>query len=114
MEDSQALPVNPVVRQFKRIQEDKPVKEEQADTYREIVQLANDPRWHQIQEVIGMRIKSLEAMFNVEVTDTPEQVGFRYMALKTVIGELEWVKNLPETTYHELEKAREQRNGSGV
>lgn len=60
--------------------------------------LAGDPRWEAMQELITKHIEALESMFNIDpVHDTPETIGFRYMALTNVIAHLKFVSQLPET-----------------
>lgn len=92
-----AVPSNDVVRTFKKIEEEIIPAEkaaEKADS--EIGQLSVDPRWLKMKEAIDAQVRMWEKEIPIEVTDTPESIGFRYLAGRLVAGALKAVRDLPD------------------
>lgn len=93
-----AIPSNDVVKTFKKIETESPTAEKVAETVdHQIGQLANDPRWLEFKEVIDGMIAQYEGDINIEPTDTPSQIGFKYMASRLVAGALKTVRDIPES-----------------
>jgi len=75
----------------------------------EALQLIGFPGWEALKELIDKRINALERLFTINSeTDTPESIGYRYMALQNVIQHLKSIKEFPEHLL-EAKKLHEQR-----
>jgi hypothetical protein len=67
----------------------------------EAVGLVGFPAWEALQKLIDVRIEALEKLFTINSeTDTPESIGYRYMALTNVIQHLRSIRELPEVIYN--------------
>jgi hypothetical protein len=63
----------------------------------EAIGLIGFPAWDALKELIDKRVKMLEQLFTINSeTDTPESIGYRYMALQNVIQHLNSIKEFPE------------------
>lgn len=66
----------------------------EAKKTREIKEIANLPGWQHVENYIDFLIEELLSLGgNIEKTDTPETIGFRYLAARTAAAYLEKVKN---------------------
>jgi hypothetical protein len=91
------VPSNDVVKQFIRIQDEQPTAEKVAEkSDAEIGGLAADPRWISFKTVIQNMVDQWEKEIEIKETDTPEQIGFKYMAGRLVAGALKAVRDLPD------------------
>lgn len=106
MKDLQAVPVpNSILESFQRLTE-RPVIKKQTTTQSKIANLADSDSFKALQEVIDVWIQELQSIPINPKTDTPESIGFRYMASQVAIEYLKDVKNLPKR-YAELQKEQE-------
>lgn len=91
------VPSNDVIRTFKKIEEEiQPAEKLAEKSDNEIGQLSVDPRWLKMKETLDQQIAQWERQIPIEVTDTPESVGFRYIAARLVAGALKAVRDLPD------------------
>lgn len=103
MSDTQAVPVSSnILESFQRLAE-RPEIKKQTTTQSKIANLADSESFKALGEVIDIWIEQLQNIAINPQTDTPESVGFRYMASQVTIEYLKDVKNLPER-YAKLQK----------
>ncbi len=92
-----AVPSSDIIRTFKKIEETVLPAEKVAEkSDAQIGLLAQDPRWMAFQEVIDGMITSLEAVENIEVNDSVEAVGFKFLVSRLAAAQLKAIRNLPD------------------
>ncbi len=88
---------HPVVKTFKAIQEDKTEIDKQSDKDRLLADLNGDPRYEVLKEQGYRMIKQLETMQGqIESTDTPETIGFRFLACSIAVTKIQELLQIPE------------------
>lgn len=95
---------NQVVKTFISLTKAKPKIKESEDKQQLIADLAYDPKWQALKElVIEPTIKALEKMDIVEPTDTVENIGFKALAVRLAVGHLKAILETPDQIRESLE-----------
>lgn len=108
MSDLSAIPGGAVFDTFQKLVE-RPVIKKETTRQTKIASLVNSDGFKAIQEVIDRMIDDLRDIPIDPKTDTPESVGFRYLASKVTIEYLTNIRNLPQRQ-DELAKLSENKN----
>lgn len=95
MSDVQAIPGGAVMESFQRLTESAVVKRETTKQSK-IASLVNSDGFKAVQEVINQMIDDLRDIPIDPKTDTPDSIGFRYLASKIAIEYLTSVRDMPE------------------
>jgi hypothetical protein len=99
--DTQAVPASGSIFETYQKLTERPVIKQETTRQAKIASLANSDSFKALQEAINQFIFNLEEIPINPKEDTPESVGFRYLASKVAIEYLKEVKNLPQR-YKEL------------
>lgn len=81
-----------------------------------IISFKNDPRFEALKDVVEDWIEDLESMRGIiKDTDTPELIGYRFLAVQTATHFLRSVVNLPDAIAKakEYEQQRQTEAGDG-
>lgn len=82
---------------FLKVMEDKPPVEQEEEKDKLISSLHLHPGWDAMSEYLDTMIEQLDNLEGViEPTDTPEEIGFRFMISRVTKSYLETVRDLPE------------------
>lgn len=95
-----AIPTKPIVHIFRKLTEVRSDEEKAIAQDSYVAGLATDDRWKAYKRVVEQRIdalRSLEGM--IDSSDTPETVGFRYLAVSVAIAHLKELISLPDVLF---------------
>lgn len=94
--------------EFRKITEPKPVEDKQKDDSDAITTLIGYPGWDKLKEWAEGRLKDIESLNDsLSPTDTPEIIGYRFLAAKTAAVLVREVLNLPEAILKSYELSKE-------
>ena len=103
MSDIQALPASgSIIDTYQKLTE-KPVIKKEITSRDRIASLANSDSFKEFIKEIDERIEFLSNIPIDPIADTPESVGFRYLASRIAIENLTDLRNLPER-YYQMKK----------
>lgn len=108
MSDLSAVPAGAVLDTFQKVIESKVIKEEMT-SQKQIASLANSDGFKALQEVIDRYISLLQNIPIDPKTDSPESIGFRYLASRVAIEYLQEVRDLPDRQANLTQPADEKR-----
>ena len=83
-----------VTKTFRKIVEEKPVEKVKDDLLKQVQALEAYPAWKAMQEIIDEIIATYDNI-DIDPSETPEQIGFRYMVSRVLKEELTIIRNLP-------------------
>lgn len=109
MSDVSAIPGGAVFESFERLTE-RPIIKKETTRQSKIASLVNSDGFKALQEVIDRMIADLQDIPVDPKTDTPESVGFRYLAAKVTIEYLTDIRDLPKRQA-ELAKLADKQDG---
>jgi hypothetical protein len=94
--NGEALPASgSIIDTFKKLTEKKAIKKEITNRDK-IASLANSDSFSALVDDINEKIEALRNIPINPLTDTPESVGFRYLASQVTIEYLTEIRDLPE------------------
>lgn len=107
MSDVSAIPGGAVFESFQKLTE-QPVIKRETTRQSKIASLVNSDGFKALQEIIDRSITSLRDIPVDPKTDTPESVGFRYLAAKVTIEYLQEIRDLPKRQAELLKLAEDE------
>lgn len=107
MGDVSAIPGGAVFETFEKLTE-RPVIKKVTTSQTQIASLVNSDGFKALQEIIDRSITSLKDIPVDPKTDTPESVGFRYLASRVAIEYLQELRDLPQRQAELLKLAEDE------